>query len=123
MRFGKVVSYSVTVSPSVINLHLDWEVYEEEMVQILQWGGYLLEDASGKRLTDAEWMRSCGSSVPEYDKDGKCTTFAQDLEIVGFDASSETMKLIPVRVEWNADGAMIPGSEVILEDCAIIINL
>ena len=33
------------------------------------------------------------------------------------------MKLIPVRVEWNADGAMIPGSEVILEDCAIIINL
>ena len=89
MRFGKVVSYSVTVSPSVINLHLDWEVYEEEMVQILQWGGYLLEDASGKRLTDAEWMRSCGSSVPEYDEDGKCTTFAQDLEIVGFDASSE----------------------------------
>ena len=41
LRFGKVVSYSVTVSPSVINLHLDWEVYEEEMVQILQWGGYL----------------------------------------------------------------------------------
>ncbi len=123
LRFGKVVSYSVTVSPSVINLHLDWEVYEEEMVQILQWGGYLLEDASGKRLTDAEWMRSCGSSVPEYDEDGKCTTFAQDLEIVGFDASSETMKLIPVRVEWNTDGAMIPGSEVILEDCAIIINL
>lgn len=123
LDFGKIVSYTATVSPSVLNLHLDWEVYEEDMVQVLQWGGYILEDASGKRLTDAEWMRSCGSSVPEYDKEDKCTRFTQDLEIVGFDASSATMKLIPVRVQWDADGAMIPDSEEILEAYAITIDL
>ncbi|MDE6365546.1 MAG: DUF4179 domain-containing protein [Lachnospiraceae bacterium] len=123
LDFGKIVSYTVTVSPSVVNLHLEWEVYEEDMVQILQWGGYILEDASGKRLTDAEWLRSCGSSVPAYDEDRKCTTFTQDLEIVGFDSSSTTMKLIPVRVQWDADGSMIPDSEVILEDRAVTIDL
>ena len=58
MDFGQIVSYQVTVSPSVINLHLDWEVREEGMMEILRWGDYILEDASGRRLTHEEWLRS-----------------------------------------------------------------
>ena len=54
LDFGQITSYHVTVSPSVINLHLDWEVRDENMVKILQWGDYILEDASGKRLSNAE---------------------------------------------------------------------
>lgn len=122
MDFGQIVSYHVTVSPSVINLHLDWEVYEEDMMELLQWGDYLLEDASGRRLSPDEWLRSNGCSVPEQ-KEGGVIAFSQDLEIRGFDATSPTMKLIPVRVQWDSDGSMIPGSEEVLEDCAVTIDL
>ncbi len=122
MDFGQVVSYHVTVSPSVINLHLDWEVYEEGMMELLRWGDYILEDASGKRLTHDEWLRSNGCSVPEQ-KEGGVITFSQDLEIKGFDVTSPTMKLIPVRVQWDSDGSMILGSEEVLEDCAVMIDL
>lgn len=50
-------------------------------------------------------------------------TFSQDLEIKGFDASSPTMTLIPVRVSWDADGSQIQDSEEVLEDCAVTIDL
>lgn len=112
---------NVTVSPSVINLHLDWEVYEEDMMELLRWGDYILEDASGKRPTHDEWLRSNGCSVPEDAKD--TITFSQDLEIKEFDTASPTMKLIPVRVQWDSDGNMIPGSEEMLEDCAVTIDI
>lgn len=123
LSFGKIVSYDVITAPSAINLRLNWEVYDEDMVRMLQWGEYILEDASGKRLTHSEWLRSNGTSVPEYDADRACTTFTQELEIAGFDAASPTMKLIPVRVQWDADGSMIPGSEEVLEENAITIDL
>lgn len=122
MDFGQIVSYQVTVSPSVINLHLDWEVREEGMMEILRWGDYILEDASGRRLTHEEWLRSNGCSDPEQGADGMIT-FSQDLEIKGFDASSPTMTLIPVRVSWDANGSQIPDSEEVLEDCAVTIDL
>lgn len=122
LDFGQIVSYQVTVSPSVINLHMEWEVYEEGTMEYLRWGDYILEDASGRRLTNDEWLRSNGCSDPEQGADG-IITFSQDLEIRGFDASSPTMKLIPVRVQWDADGSMIPGSEEVLEDCAVTIDL
>jgi hypothetical protein len=122
MDFGQIVSYQVTVSPSVINLHLDWEVREEGMMEILRWGDYILEDASGRRLTHEECLRSNGCSDPEQGADGMIT-FSQDLEIKGFDASSPTMKLIPVRVSWDADGSQIQDSEEVLEDCAVTIDL
>ena len=123
MDFGKVVSYHVTVTPSVINLHLEWEVREESMLDILQYGPYILEDASGKRLTENEWLRSVACSIPEHDETGLYTTFSQDFEIIGFDPASPTMTLIPVRVQWDANGSRIPDSEEILEDCAIVIDL
>ena len=122
LDFGQLTSYQVTVAPSVINLHLEWEVYEESMAKLLQWGDYILEDASGRRLTSDEWLRSNGCSVPEQKADGT-VTFSQDLEIKGFDAASPTMELIPVRVQWDSDGSMIPGSEEVLEDCAVMIDL
>lgn len=123
LDFGQIVSYDVTVSPSVINLHLDWEVRDDSMMDILPWGDFILEDASGKRLTRDEWMRSTACSIPEYDEAGGYNTFSQDLEIVGFDASSPTMTIIPVRVQWDADGSQIPDSEEVLEDCAVTIEL
>lgn len=123
LDFGQIVSYDVTVSPSVINLHLDWEVRDDSMMDILPWGEYILEDASGKRLTRDEWMRSTACSIPEYDEAGGYNTFSQDLEIVGFDASSPTMTIIPVRVQWDADGSQIPDSQEVLEDCAVTIEL
>lgn len=123
LDFGRIASYDVTVSPSVINLHLDWEVRDEGMMDILPWGDYILEDSSGKRLTRDEWLRSAACSIPEYDAAAGCNTFSQDLEIIGFDASSPTMTLIPVRVQWDADGSQIPDSEEVLENCAITIEL
>lgn len=122
LDFGQIVSYHVIVSPSVINLHLDWEVYEEGMMELLRWGDYILEDAAGRRLTYDEWLRSNGCSDPEQ-KEGGTITFSQDLEIKGFDADSPIMKLIPVRVQWDANGSMIPGSEEVLENCAVTIDL
>ena len=92
------------------------------MMELLRWGDYILEDASGRRLTSDEWLRSNGCSVPEQKEDGSIA-FSQDLEIKGFDASSPTMTLIPVRVSWDADGRTIPGSEDVLEDCAVTIDL
>ncbi|MDE7415557.1 MAG: hypothetical protein K2N44_04445 [Lachnospiraceae bacterium] len=123
LDFGQIVSYDVTVTPSVINLHLNWEVSDDRMMEILPWGEYILEDASGKRLTRDEWLRSSGCSIPEYDEAGGINTFSQDLEIVGFDASSPTMTIIPVRVQWDADGSKIEDSEEVLEDYAITIDL
>lgn len=123
LAFGELVSYDVTVSPSVINLHLEWKVKEDGMLETLQWGDYILEDVSGKRLTYDKWLRSNATSVPEYHDDGAYVLFSQDLEIIGFDAASPTMTLIPVRVSWNDDGAMIEGSEEILEDYAVMIDL
>lgn len=123
LDFGKVVSYHVTVTPSVINLHLEWEVREDSMLAILQYGPYILEDASGKRLTEEEWLRSVACSIPEHDKTGVFTTFSQDFEIIGFDPASPTMTLIPVRVQWDANGSRIPDSEEVLEDYAITIDM
>ncbi|MDE7251703.1 MAG: hypothetical protein K2O32_01995 [Acetatifactor sp.] len=121
LDFGQIVSYTVTASSSVTNLQLKWEVNDAGMVDTLRFGDYMIEDASGKRLTRNEWLRSC--SYSEYEEKDTCVTFTQDLEITGFDASSPTMTLIPVRVQWDADGMQIPGSEEILEDCAITIDL
>ncbi|MCM1050061.1 MAG: hypothetical protein NC433_16715 [Clostridiales bacterium] len=123
LAFGELVSYDVTVSPSVINLNLEWKVREDGMLETLQWGDYILEDVSGKRLTYDKWLRSNATSVPEYHDDGAYVLFSQDLEIIGFDAASPTMTLIPVRVSWNDDGSMIEGSEEILEDYAVMIDL
>ena len=122
LDFGQILAYQITVSPSAINLHLEWEVQEESMMELLRWGDYILEDASGRRLTSDEWLRSNGCSVPEQKEDGSIA-FSQDLEIKGFDASSPTMTLIPVRVSWDADGSKIPGSEEVREDCAVTIDL
>jgi len=122
LSFGRLVSYIVTVSPSVTNLHLEWEVTDEAMIDVIQWGEYILEDASGCRLTRDEWLRSCGVSPAEYASDGRCS-FSQDLEITGFDASSDTMTLIPVRVAYDEGGSAIQGSEEILEDLAFTISL
>lgn len=115
LDYGEIVSYDVTVAPSVINLHLEWEVHDDSMMEILPWGEYILQDASGKRLTRNEWLRSAGCSERIYDDAKGCTVFSQDLEIVGFDASSPTMTLIPVRT--------VSDSEEVLEDCAITIEL
>ncbi len=123
LDFGQIVSYDVTVTPSVIHLHLDWEVHKDDMLKILQWGEYILADASGNRLTSDKWMRSISCSIPEYDEAGAYSTFSQDLEIVGFDASSPTMTLIPVRVQWDENGSKIPDSEEALEEYAIMIDL
>ncbi len=121
LAFGQLISYNATLAPSIINLHLEWEVNEAGK-EILQFGDYILMDASGKRLARNEWLRSCSCSIPEYTETGACT-FSQDLEIKGFDASSPTITLIPVRVEWDADGMQIPGSEEVLEDYAITLDL
>lgn len=115
LDYGEIVSYDVTVAPSVINLHLEWEVHDDSMMEILPWGEYILQDASGKRLTRNEWLRSAGCSERIYDDAKGCTVFSQDLEIVGFDASSPTMTLIPVRT--------VSDSEEVLEGCAITIEL
>lgn len=123
LNFGKVASYDVTVSPSVISLHLEWEVQDESMMEILRWGDYVLEDASSRRLTSDAWLRSNVCSIPKQNQAGGSFTFSQDLEIKGFDASSPTMKIIPVYVEWDSDGNKIPDSEKSLEDCAVMIDL
>jgi hypothetical protein len=68
-------------------------------------------------------MRSAGCSELEYHEANGITTFSQDLEIIGFDASSPTLTLIPVRVEWNADGSKIPDSDEVPENYAITIDL
>jgi len=122
LSYGRIVSYDVTVSTSVMNVKLNWEVSEESMLESLQYGEYILEDASGKRLNPNEWARSRSCSVPEQNEAGR-TTFTQELEIIGFDASSPSMTLIPVRVGWDEEGLRIPDSEDILEDCAFTIDL
>ncbi len=123
LGFGSVTAYSVTVAPSSILLHLELEIQDETMAEVLGWGDYILADASGNRLTREEWLRSLAVPSKEYDSANNCTRLSQDLEIVGFDASSPTMTLIPVYTEWDADGNAIPESERILEDMAFTIKL
>ena len=119
--YGQIASYTAAVAPSVTNLQLKWVVNDADMVDTLRFGEYLIEDASGRRLTRNEWLRSCTYS--EYEEKENSVTFTQDLEITGFDASSPILTLIPVRVQWDAHGTQISGSEEILEDYAITIDL
>ncbi|MCM1568519.1 MAG: hypothetical protein NC081_03615 [Roseburia sp.] len=123
LDFGKLVSYDVSIAPSVINLHLDWEVKDDSIAELLQWGYYILADASGNRLTPNEWMRSVSCTPAEHKASSTSVSFSQDLEIIGFDATSPTITLIPIREARDENGYELPESEEILEDYAVTISL
>ncbi len=120
--YGEITSYTATLSPSRAFLSLDWTVTDPSMLQILQSGNYILEDAYGNRLERGDWLTSCSSSPGEDTAEGH-TLFHQELDIRNFDASSPTMTLIPVSIGADEEGYFLYDTQEVLEDKAFTIDL
>ncbi len=123
LSYGTVEVCDMCVAPSAINFSLKWTVYSEEILDIIYYPTYFVEDSSGNRSRMSDIMRTEDVSSKSYNEAEGSWEFVQKFEIRDFDADSEYMVLIPYEESYDEDGMHIDGTEVPREDMSFTIRL
>lgn len=107
-----------TISPSAIMLNIQFNItgeYIDELSAKYTYANYYMEDSNGNRknLIHVGGAASTVQSGTEW--------FAK---INNFDMNSDYIKMIPYTIDYDSEtGKEIPGTEVVDEEHAFIINL